>query len=108
MDRQTQERKSLVRAALHCDQREFQLSALGEEGKCANRTMETTEDYRQRVIRTSDERKEFVMDVDGFIYWWPDGSTRGHMASYHLRWIADEMDRRNADWQKQVDEYFKG
>jgi len=70
--------------------------------------METNEDYRQRVIRTSDERKEFVMDVDGFIYWWPDGSTRGHMASYHLRWIADEMDRRNADWQKQVDEYFKG
>jgi len=44
MDRQTQERKSLVRAALHCDQREFQLSALGEEGKCANRTMETNEE----------------------------------------------------------------
>ncbi len=69
--------------------------------------METNEECRQRVIRTSDERCEFVTDVDGFIYWWPEGSNRGHMASYHLRWIADEMDRRNEAWQKQADEYFQ-
>lgn len=70
--------------------------------------METNEECRQRVIRTSDERGEFVTDVDGFIYWWPEGSSSGHMASHHLRWIADEMDRRNEAWQKQMDEYFAG
>ena len=69
--------------------------------------METTEKYRQRIIAIGDERKEFVTDVDGFIYWWPNGSPHGHLASHHLRWLADELDRRNESWQKQVDDYFE-
>lgn len=69
--------------------------------------METIEEYRQRVIATGDERKEFVMDVDGFIYWWPEGTTHGHIASHHLRWLADELDRRNEPCRKRVAGYFK-
>lgn len=69
--------------------------------------METTEEYRQRVIAIGDERKEFVTDVDGFIYWWPDGSPHGPLASHHLRRLADELDRRNEPWQKRVDDYFE-
>ena len=71
-----------------------------------NMPPETIEEYRQRIIRISDERKEFVTDVDGFVYWWPDGSPNGHLASHHLRWLADELDRRNEKWQKNIDDYF--
>ena len=71
-----------------------------------NFNMETTEEYRQRIIKTSDERGEFVTDVDGFVYWWPDGSPNGHLAPHHLRWLADELDRRNKKWQKNIDDYF--
>jgi len=59
-----------------------------------------------RIIKVSDERKEFVTDVDGFVYWWPDNSPNGHLASHHLRWLADELDRRNEKWQKYIDDYF--
>lgn len=68
--------------------------------------MESQEEYRQRVIRLADERNEFVTDVDGYVYWWPDQSPWGHHASFHLRWLADELDRRNAAWDKQITNYF--
>jgi hypothetical protein len=68
--------------------------------------METNEEYRQRVIKLSDDRKEFVTDVDGFVYWWPEGAPNGHFAAHHLRWLADELDRRNEEWQKNIDDYF--
>lgn len=59
----------------------------------------------QKIIAHHEEREEFVKDVDGYIYWWPDGGN-GHLASVHLRILADELDRRNAEWDKQVNEYF--
>lgn len=59
-----------------------------------------------KVIEILDSRDEFVTDVDGFVYWWPHGSVNGHLAAHHLREIADELDRRNAEWGKQIDEYF--
>lgn len=58
---------------------------------------ETIEETRLRLIAMADERGDFVTDVDGFIYWWPSGS--GHHSSHHLRWIADELDRRNKPWE---------
>ncbi len=63
---------------------------------------ETTEQYRQRVIRVSEERGEFVTDADGYVYWWPEESPNGHLASHHLRWLADELDRRNREWDRQI------
>lgn len=57
------------------------------------------EKERQRVIELIDARQEFVQDVDGFIYFWPDSKRApGHMSAHHLRWIADELDRRNKPW----------
>ena len=66
---------------------------------------ETNEEYRQRIIRMSEERGEFVTDVDGYIYFWPrDGG--GHLAAHHLRWLADELDSRNEIWDRQISDYF--
>lgn len=61
---------------------------------------------KERVIEICESRNEFVTDVDGFVYWWPDGYQFGHLASHHLRWLADELDRRNAPWQAVIDAEF--
>ncbi len=46
--------------------------------------------------------EEFVTDVDGYVYWWPRDFPYGHFAAHHLRAIADELDKRNAQWDAQV------
>jgi len=48
---------------------------------------------------------DFVTDVDGFDYFWP--SNEGALSSHHLRWLADELDRRNAGWNAQIERYFE-
>jgi hypothetical protein len=60
-------------------------------------------DYRQRVIETCERALEFQASDDGFIGWWP-AKTRGYLTSCDLRIIADELDRRNAEWQRTIDE----
>lgn len=62
------------------------------------------EEERQRVLRIAEERGEFYKGVDGFEYFWPDRGLYGHMEAHHLRWIADELERRNAPWEKEVGE----
>jgi hypothetical protein len=47
-------------------------------------------------------KDEFITDVDGFVYYWPKGSS-GHYAAWMLRAIADELDQRNAAWQEIID-----
>jgi hypothetical protein len=66
---------------------------------------EQAEKDRLHVIRTSEEHGDFVTDVDGFVYFWPM-ENRGSMAAHHLRWLADELDKRNQGWQKTIDNYF--
>lgn len=65
-----------------------------------------SEAIKERVIRISDELDEFITDVDGFVYWWPDGSEHGHLSACHLRILADELDRRNAEWQAKINDLF--
>lgn len=65
-------------------------------------TVETWEEEQARMFATMDARKEFVTDVDGYVYYWPDGSTHGHLAANHLRAIANELDRRNAPLDEEV------
>jgi hypothetical protein len=67
--------------------------------------MKDNDEDRKRIIKICDERKEFVTDVDGFVYWWPEG-LNGHLASHHLRWLANELDKRNEKWQKEIDDFF--
>ena len=38
--------------------------------------------------------KQFVENVDGYVYFWPSG--QGHFSSQQLREIANELDARNA------------
>ncbi len=59
---------------------------------------------QKRVIDLVESRGEFLKLEDGFLYFDPRGS--GALAAHHLRWIADELDRRNAGHQKKLDEYF--
>ena len=67
----------------------------------------------QRLIKLISERNEFQQLEDGYIYWWPtidtvfheDGAATGGggaLSSWQLRAIADELDRRNATWDRMV------
>lgn len=53
---------------------------------------------RRRVISLSIAREEFVTLPDGYVHFWPDGSPHGALSSWHLRTLADELDRRNRSW----------
>lgn len=59
-------------------------------------------DTTARIIAVAS--RDFVHDVDGFLYWSPTGA--GHWPAHALRVIADELDRRNAPWQAQIDAHF--
>lgn len=48
--------------------------------------------------------KDFVMLECGYYHYWPTGN--GALAPWLLREIADELDRRNAAWDKEVNKYF--
>ena len=54
---------------------------------------------RERIISEAEKDKEFVQFEDGSWYWWPFGCGRcgnkGAFASHYLRWLADELDKRN-------------
>lgn len=58
-----------------------------------------------RIIELADERKEFVALEDGYSYYWPKEG--GALSTNDLRVLADELDRRNAPWDKVVKDYFK-
>ena len=66
----------------------------------------TKEEQIRHIIQTADKWGEFVTGDDGFVYWWPD-SKRGCFNPFALRVLADELDRRNEPWKKQIDEYFE-
>lgn len=71
---------------------------------------ETVESYvitRERVIALAESRGEFVQEVDGFVYWWPSKESQGYLAAHHLRWLAEELDRRNKDREQQINEFFE-
>lgn len=59
----------------------------------------------EHLIAKVDERKEFAYGEDGFVYYNPENS--GLIAAWELRVIADELDRRNADWKQQINEELK-
>jgi hypothetical protein len=51
----------------------------------------------ERLLQKVDERKEFVSDVDGFVYYLPEANN-GHLSAWMLRAIAAQLDKRNAAW----------
>lgn len=60
------------------------------------------QEERRRVLAISIGRDEFVTLSDGYVHFWPDGSPHGALTSWHLRTIADELDRRNRAWDARV------
>lgn len=61
--------------------------------------MRQTEEYRKRVLENSD----IGPLEDGFQYYFLAG-LHGALSANDLRIIADELDRRNATWQKQIEQ----
>ena len=64
-------------------------------------------DEALRIIAMSDEYGDFVTGDDGFVVFWP-GAGRGAFEAWHLRIIADELDKRNAPWAAQIEQHFTG
>ena len=58
----------------------------------------------QRVLALAEANGEFVLDVDGFTYWQPRHG-EGHLAAHQLRWLADELDRRNRPQEEALQAY---
>lgn len=50
---------------------------------------------------------DFIVDDDGFFYFWPLKDNWGCWASYSLRAIADKLDELNQPWSDQIDQYFE-
>lgn len=45
----------------------------------------------------------FLMDVDGYYYWWPmEDMGKGMWAPYVLRALADKLDDLNYPWDDQI------
>lgn len=57
---------------------------------------------RQRIIGITSKREEFVTLDDGYVHLWPQGSPNGAWTSWHLRVLADELDRRNRAWDAMI------
>lgn len=54
----------------------------------------------QDIIKLIEARGEFITLEDGYVHYWPKSG--GALAAAVLRVIADELDKRNAEWDKQV------
>ena len=55
----------------------------------------------------ADKTNEFVVGDDGYVMYWPSGFAGGAFSAHQLREIADELDRRNAPWQADINKYFE-
>jgi len=48
--------------------------------------------------------EDFITLEDGFVYYWPSGS--GGLSEGDLIVIADELRKRNAEWNTRIVRYF--
>jgi len=64
------------------------------------------ETERKRVIAITDQREEFVTFADGYVHLWPQGSPNGAWTAWHLRVLADELDRRNRAWDLRLQKHL--
>jgi hypothetical protein len=54
-----------------------------------------------RIIEKAIEDDQIDILEDGFEYWFP-AIGLGAYSAHNLRELADELDRRNAAWEKQI------
>jgi hypothetical protein len=53
-----------------------------------------------------EEAGGFVYGCDGFCIYWPSNEISGGLTAHDLRQLADELDRRNEQWSRTIEEYF--
>lgn len=73
--------------------------------------MDEQQAERARVIAVATQREEFVTLEDGFVYYWPWRKPHywtGALSAHVLRWIADELDARNAQWAADMEKHCRG
>lgn len=58
------------------------------------------------IVEIADQYHEFEKGDDGYVMWHPCSIISGGMTSKQLRELADELDRRNEKWDKEVNDYF--
>lgn len=59
--------------------------------------MSDYDEYKKLCIEQHHKDGDFVLLDTGFYTFWPNSQTMGAMASHHLRWVADELDKLNAN-----------
>lgn len=60
-----------------------------------------------RIVEMADTAGEFITGDDGFVVYWPTNKRGGYYAAHDLRALADELDRRNAAWEAELNAYFE-
>mgnify|MGYP000072426489 CR=1 FL=1 len=67
--------------------------------------MATREEQEKLIVDLAKSRNEIAMGCDGFFYWWPNVATTGggQFSAWHLRAIADELDRLNGPWNEIIE-----
>ena len=63
-----------------------------------------TDDLVKRILERANTEGDIVRGDDGYYVYWPRRT--GAYPAYHLRALADELDRRNEVWDKELNEYF--
>lgn len=56
---------------------------------------------QERLIPLLDERGDLLTSDDGYVIFWPT-ENHGAFTASDLRLIADEIDKRNKDWDETV------
>ncbi len=59
--------------------------------------------YKARVVASAE--KDMTKDDGGYVVFWPTAN-KGCYSAWDLRIIANELDRRNKDWDDYVNSYF--
>jgi len=66
---------------------------------------EKIQEHIEKVLVSIKENNEIIANDDGYYVYYP--INKGYYNAFELRVIAAELDRRNAKWDTQVQDYFK-
>ncbi|EPR09803.1 hypothetical protein M527_06655 [Sphingobium indicum IP26] len=83
-----------------------ELQALGQEFEAGEKDIQQKADTfaGAMFIASADSEGEFVAGDDGYMVYWPKGC-HGAFNAWTLRLFADELDRRNADWDRHFNDH---
>lgn len=57
------------------------------------------EPHVKEIVVNNKSVGEFIRDVDGYFYYWPNPSLKGSWNSNALKLIADELDKINKEYE---------